>query len=75
MFEGLKDFIELGGTVVVVLAFLCYLYLEQKKKSNGPAQVITENHLPHLQKALDEGNEWHRKTYEILCEIKGKLGK
>ena len=75
MYESLKEFADLGSTVVVTLAFLTYLIIEQKKKKNGGTVVekIANNDLQHILKELQVGNEWHQKQFEKLCEIKGSL--
>jgi len=75
MFESLKDFADLGSTVVVTLAFILYLYMEQKKKKNGNGIIekIASNDLQHILKELEIGNEWHQKQLECLIEIKTVL--
>lgn len=57
-----KDFVDLGGTVVVILAFLAYLTIRDKKKNgNGTTidkeilktlEVQNSNHLEHMNQYL-----------------------
>jgi sulfite reductase beta subunit-like hemoprotein len=40
-------------------------------------EKISDNHLDHILEAIEEQTrqnvQWHQKTFEILCEIKGIL--
>jgi hypothetical protein len=71
-----------------VLGFACYLGIKEffnwlgKRNGNGNGvekqlQTIGGNHLTHIQKAIEdqtkENNDWHRKQFEILCEINANL--
>jgi hypothetical protein len=83
----LTQYIELGGIAGLFALFIVQYFQYQKVKSNpmngtGKA-ILTElqnqnsNHLEHLQRAVeklnDDANDWHRKQFEVLVEIKAIL--
>jgi len=89
--DTLKDFIDLGGTVIVSLAALYILWQTQKnKKSNGTdkeilkeMQVMNQNHIHDICNKIDNGNkevtkaitDMHNDLGKVLGEIKGILEK
>jgi hypothetical protein len=89
--DTLKDFIDLGGTVIVSLAALYILWQTQKnKKSNGTdkeilkeIQLMNQNHLEHIKDCIQENNDElvntihsdNVKIIELLSRIDGRLSK
>lgn len=75
MFDGLKEFAELGSTVIVTLAFLFVIYESQKQKKNGingksgdilnELKLMNSNHLHSIENAIRDGNE------KIITAING----
>lgn len=79
------EYLQLGATFFLAISLIelvKFIVSKYAHKNNGngltkQVQIIAENDLKHIlaaiEKQTDDNNEWHRKQYEILCEIKGKL--
>jgi len=76
-----------GGAIGILYAVYLIVKVIFDKKKNTDANyskqmareigIISENHLNHIEQAIREqtadNSEWHRKQYEILCQIVGKI--
>ena len=83
--DDLTKYFELGATAVVAIAgYWSITKLMYKKNGNGYnkkiydiGNKIADNELEHILRAIErqtnENGEWHRKQYEILCQIAGKI--
>jgi len=81
-----KELLQLGAIAVIFLFFVKEFFAWLKSRKNGYSKKTYEeialngnNHLHEIKDKIDEqtknNNEWHRKQYEVLCEIKGLLQK
>ena len=79
------DIAQLGGVVVVAIAFIELLkYVIGKfvpnatQRQSDTLDTIADNHLNHIEAAVREqtvhNDSWHEKQFEILVEIKSILG-
>jgi len=90
MEEGIQKIIQLSvQSVAVAIVFIYAIsrffnWLGNKKngypkKTYEEIAAISNNHLHSIEEKIEEQtkatNEWHRKQYEVLCEIKGLLQK
>ena len=78
-----------GAVAVLYAIYLIVKVIFGKKKNENTTDtdyskqmaqdigLISENHLNHIESAIREqtssNDEWHRKQYEILCQIAGKI--
>ena len=78
----MEQYLQLGAVAIIFALAIreFFSYLKSRKNGNGLSQqikLVGENHLEHIQQAIerqtDNNNEWHRKQFEILCKISGKL--
>jgi hypothetical protein len=78
MLETLKEFADLGSTVLITLAFLFVFYEIQKQKKQGPQvfngksvdilnelKLMNANHLHSIEEAIRDGND------KLVKEING----
>ena len=81
-----KELLQLGAIAVIFLFFVKEFFAWLKSRKNGYPKktydeiaLIGNNHLHSIEEKIDEQtrttNDWHRKQYEVLCEIKGLLQK
>ena len=80
----MEQYLQLGALAIIFALAIkeFFSYLKTRKNGGGISQqikLVGENHLEHIQEAIEKqtnnNNEWHRKQFEVLCEIKGKLSK
>ena len=86
MFESLKEFTDLGSSVVITLAFLFVFYESQKSKKgnqtfNGKMpdilnelKLLNSNHLHAIENAINDGNkEIVKAVNEMRIDLSSKI--
>ena len=82
-----SETLQIGGIIGITIALIELLkFVITRYTSNGKngnyemerqLKMMNENHLIHLldaiQKQTEDENEWHRKLFEILVEVKTVL--
>ena len=78
MEQNLAEYSAIAIIVIFLIKEMFSFLKVRKSCSNGgltkQVQLIGENHLEHILKAIErqtnENSEWHRKQTEVLIEIK-----